>query len=108
MTSPDRSRPVEIRQGGSRELEILWGDGELSSFPVRQLRLSCACAHCVDEWTGENKLDPTQVPDDIHPIRVKTVGRYALAIAWSDGHESGIYPFERLRELSDEMGSQMG
>jgi len=27
------------------------------------------------------------------------VGRYAVQIAWTDGHDSGIYTFEYLREL---------
>jgi DUF971 family protein len=27
------------------------------------------------------------------------VGNYAIGIRWSDGHETGIYSFERLRQL---------
>jgi DUF971 family protein len=41
------------------------------------------------------------VPDDVHPVRIQPVGRYAIQIDWSDGHQSGIYPFERLRALMD-------
>ncbi|TDJ16141.1 MAG: DUF971 domain-containing protein, partial [Deltaproteobacteria bacterium] len=37
--------------------------------------------------------------EDVKPLRIESVGRYAIQIAWSDGHESGIYPFVRLREL---------
>lgn len=103
MTGKDRIRPTEITQASPSELEILWADKVRSRFPVRELRLACTCAHCVDEWTGENKLDPGQVPEDVHPVRVRTVGRYALNVVWSDGHESGIYPFERLRELAQRM-----
>jgi DUF971 family protein len=29
------------------------------------------------------------------------VGHYALQPHWLDGHATGIYTFERLRELSD-------
>ena len=101
VTDGDRTRPIEIRQAGPQSLEILWADEVESQYPVRDLRLACNCAICVDEWTGEYKLDPGQVAEDVHPVRVKTVGRYALNIIWSDGHESGIYPFERLRELGD-------
>jgi len=110
MTDEDRTRPIEIRQAGPHLLEILWADEGQSQYPVRDLRLACNCAICVDEWTGEYKLDPGQVAEDVHPVRVKTVGRYALNIIWSDGHESGIYPFERLRELGDRIrdGSAKG
>lgn len=103
MTDDDRTRPVDITQAGPLELKIAWGDGEQTTFAVRNLRLACSCAVCVDEWTGEYKLDPSKVPDDVRPVRVRTVGRYALNVVWSDGHESGIYPFERLRKLGDSM-----
>jgi ATP-binding protein involved in chromosome partitioning len=91
--------PTEIAQRGSRELVIRWADGAQSALDVRALRLACACAECIDEWSGEGRLDPASVPEDVHPLRIQTVGRYAIQIEWSDGHGSGIYPFRRLREL---------
>jgi len=101
MSDADEARytPVSIRQRGPRELAITWADGRESLFRVRELRLACGCAACVDEWTGAGRLDPTRVPADVHPLRVAPVGRYAIQIHWSDGHETGIYPFRRLREL---------
>lgn len=91
--------PTSILQAGPRSLAIEWADGTRSDIDVRELRLACACAHCVDEWTGEPRLDPASVPEDVRPIRVQTVGRYALQVEWSDGHDAGIYPFERIRQL---------
>ena len=93
--------PTEIAQRGPRELAIRWSDGTSSVLDVRALRLACACASCVDEWSGEGRLDAADVPDDVHPLRIQPVGRYALQIDWSDGHTTGIYPYRRLRELSD-------
>ena len=29
------------------------------------------------------------------------VGRYGIRITWADGHDTGIYVFEALRELDD-------
>jgi DUF971 family protein len=99
--SDPRTTPSAIRQEGPRALGITWGDGRHSVYDVRDLRLACGCAHCVDEWTGEQRLDPAGVPQDVRPTRIEPVGRYAIQIYWSDGHESGIYPFERLRNLSE-------
>jgi ATP-binding protein involved in chromosome partitioning len=93
--------PTKIAQAGPRALAITWADGARSTFAVRALRLACGCAQCVDEWSGEERLDPASVPDDVHPLRIEPVGRYAIQIAWSDGHEAGIYSFQRLRELAD-------
>jgi DUF971 family protein len=81
------------------QLEIRWRDGVVSLYPPRLLRLACACAGCVDEMTGKRILKPENVPEDIHPLTVEYVGRYALRFDWSDGHGTGIYPFEYLRKL---------
>jgi ATP-binding protein involved in chromosome partitioning len=97
--------PVQIRQSGERELAIRWSDGRESIYPVRDLRLACGCAHCIDEWSGAGRLDPASVPEDVRPLRIESVGRYAIQIEWSDGHASGIYPFERLRQLADASGA---
>jgi DUF971 family protein len=91
--------PAGLRQSGPRELEVRWGDGHQSVYPVRLLRLSCSCARCVDEWTGEGQLEASSVPEDVHPVRIAPIGRYAIQIEWSDGHDTGIYPFRKLREL---------
>jgi ATP-binding protein involved in chromosome partitioning len=97
--SESGATPSAIRQAGPRTLAIVWSDGRESRYDVRELRLACGCAHCVDEWSGEGRLDPASVPEDVHPLRIEPVGRYAIQIEWSDGHSSGIYPFRRLREL---------
>ena len=101
-TNSDRHTPDQIRQAGPRHLAILWRDGVESVFAVRELRLACACAQCVDEWTGSKTLEPSDVPEDVQPRRIKNVGRYAIQIDWSDGHGTGIYAFDRLRALADE------
>jgi ATP-binding protein involved in chromosome partitioning len=91
--------PRQIRQTGPRSLNIVWADGHESRYHVRDLRLACACAQCVNEWTGERLLDPSTVPADVHPFKIEGVGRYAIQIEWSDGHSWGIYTFERLRAM---------
>ena len=67
--------------------------------PFRLLRLECPCAACVNEWTGEKMLDEARIPKDIVPARLVSVGRYAMAIHWSDGHKTGIYAYDYLRKL---------
>lgn len=101
-TTPDDERafvPTAIEQAGPQALAITWADGHRSVYAVRALRLACGCAVCVDEWTGAEQLDEASVPSDVHPVRIQPVGRYAIQIAWSDGHETGIHPFRRLRAL---------
>jgi DUF971 family protein len=95
-----RHHPLEVgpNEDASR-LRIRWRDEHVSEFPPRLLRLACPCAGCVDEMTGRRTLRETSVPEGIHPLAITYVGRYALRIDWSDGHSTGIYPFEYLRRL---------
>ena len=99
MPGAAATTPTKIEQKGPRQLAITWADGEQSIYDVRELRLACACAHCIDEWSGQSRRDPASVPDSVHPKRIEPVGRYGIQIEWSDGHDTGIYPFERLRGL---------
>jgi ATP-binding protein involved in chromosome partitioning len=93
--------PIELKQFSPTQLGIVWDDGHHSLIPVRKLRLACRCANCVDEWTREKLLKEETVPSDIKPIRIESVGRYALRVDWTDGHSSGIYPFDALRSLCE-------
>ena len=104
MTDP-RYAPEEIgpTEDGTR-LRIRWQDGTVTEHEPRALRLRCPCAGCVDEMTGERMLTPAMVPPDVHPREIHYVGRYALQFMWSDGHSTGIYPFEYLRRLGDGEG----
>lgn len=60
------------------------------------LRRRCRCAACVDEHTGAQILKPEDVPDDVVPLSIEKMGNYAVAVQWSDGHNSSIYPYDRM------------
>lgn len=102
MTSTPAHLPTKIGQRDVQTLGIDWSDGATSLINVRALRLACGCAICIDEWSGQPLLAPESVPEDITPLGIQPVGRYAIQIQWSDGHDTGIYPFARLRALADE------
>jgi len=82
-------------------LSVLWEDGHRDDFDVRDLRLACRCAHCVEETSGRALLDPQSVRPDVTPREVSSVGNYAIRFSWNDGHSTGIYSFEHLRALGE-------
>jgi len=96
--------PKAIRQAGPLELGITWEGGEESIYPVRALRQACPCAVCVDEMTGRRVVDPESIPLDVRPVRIEGVGRYAIRIHWSDGHNTGLYSYRYLRDLRPAAG----
>lgn len=95
------TRPADIQADTQRrQLIITWSDGQVRHYPFVYLRGQCRCARCVDEVTGQRILDPATIPDDITINDMELVGNYALRIVWSDGHDTGLYTWQRLRELS--------
>ena len=92
-------RPFRAVMMGPLELRVEWQDGHQSSYPVRTIRLNCRCANCVEELTGRPLLREDDIPADVRPVKISPVGRYAVQIAWTDGHDTGIYTFEHLRAL---------
>ncbi len=92
--------PYLIRRADDgRAIEIEWDEaagGHVGRYDARALRLACPCAGCVEEMTGRPMLDPARVPDDVRALALRLVGAYAMHVSWSDGHDTGIYPWERL------------
>jgi DUF971 family protein len=82
-------------------LAIRWDDGHRSTYGGQSLRLACRCALCEDEWTSERRITAGSVPSDVALLETRPVGRYGLQLDWSDGHNTGIYTFDRLRELCE-------
>ena len=90
--------PLAIHRA-DREIVITWAADHRATYPARYLRLRCRCAQCQEEMTGRPLLDPASVPEDIKADRVVLVGAYAMRIDWSDGHDTGIYTFEYLKQI---------
>jgi len=99
--SGPRTTPVGFRRRDARTLSVLWEDGHGDDFDVRDLRLACPCAVCIEETSGRPLLDPKSVRPDITPRVISSVGNYAITISWNDGHSTGIYSFERLQALGE-------
>jgi ATP-binding protein involved in chromosome partitioning len=76
-------------------------DDEVSAVPYATLRDNCACAYCIDEYTGEKILKTDQIPADIKILEAFPLGNYAVSVQWSDGHSSSIYPYAKLKELHE-------
>lgn len=94
---------VDIKQSVVR---IMWADGQQSSYSLNQLRKLCPCAVCNELRKDDDPLrvlSPDQAVTEgvLRPYQsVEMVGNYALQFFWADGHNSGIYTFEFLRQLA--------
>jgi ATP-binding protein involved in chromosome partitioning len=99
MQSPKNIRVHKDR----RVLELIWTDSDRSLLPFRTVRQNCRCAVCVDEFTGRQILNPDSVPEDLDLVEVSLCGNYALRIRWSDSHDSGLFTWNHLRSVGDDL-----
>lgn len=102
--------PVKLQIVEPASLLIEWSDGRRQQYPCAELRQHCPCATCREKPPAETPKPATVLPvlspAEAPPLRIvsmKPVGNYAYCIAFSDGHNTGLYTFEQLRELGHEV-----
>jgi DUF971 family protein len=82
---------------------IEFADGVTARFTLPTLRLACPCADCNAKRQRDRPvtmLSPDQLAD-ITITQASMAGAWGLNLDWSDGHSTGIYAFEKLREWID-------
>lgn len=84
-------------------IRVQWPDGHIALLPNRDVRGACQCAACVEEFSGKQILNPATIPANIEPTGISVLGNYAVSIAWNDGHSSGIFTWDRLKEIEQKV-----
>ena len=98
-----RDAPTDIKLKRAEGIvEISWSNETPRRHHARMLRCECRCAACIDERTGVRTLDVDSVPDDIGITQIKLVGNYAIKFTFSDGHDTGIYSWDRLYGMASD------
>ena len=104
-------QPTKLELVEACRLRITWSDDQVREYAFRELRDKCPCATCREK---RNAPPPpaTQLPiiteAEMRPLQItamKPVGNYAYSIDFSDGHNTGIYTVESLREMGAEVAS---
>jgi DUF971 family protein len=107
-----RKKPIDIkvRISTGEGVDVTWSDGHSSHYDFLYLRDNCPCALCRDE--RDKKANAPVKPSPIggmgsplpmfkpkpKAVEASAVGSYAIQIKYSDGHATGIYSYEYLRE----------
>lgn len=83
----------------SAELELTWPDGQAHRLSAEYLRVQSPSAEVRGHGKGQEVLQAGK--RDVTIKDLEAVGRYAIRITFDDGHDSGLYNWEYLRELGD-------
>ena len=88
------------------ELAILWQDGTEHFIPLEALRKACPCASCQGEPDALGRVVRPERPSGPGSEQLSAfdfVGGYAVQLSWADGHNTGIYSFDYLRKLAEDL-----
>jgi len=87
--------PTEIKlHQKSRLLEISFADGKTFRFPCEFLRVYSPSAEVRGHGPGQEVLQAGK--KNVEITQIEPVGSYAIQLAFSDGHDTGIYSWELL------------
>ncbi len=93
-------------------VQIVWNSEKTITLSSELLRTKCPCASCEERRGSEQHSKPlgggrsllkvikNSKEEELDLVQIWPVGNYALGMKWGDGHDSGIYTFQLLAELS--------
>ena len=95
--------PLDFQKIGN-ELAVKWVGGGESFIPMEKLRRACPCAGCKGETDvlGNLYKNPEQKLSaaSFQLLRIASVGGYAIQPVWADGHATGIFSFDYLKQIA--------
>ncbi len=85
----------------NERLQIAWNDDLVLQYDPVDLRRRCPCATCNEQRLRLELAREAPLPDtpDVTIVQMSPVGNYGYKITFSDGHDTGIYDLELLRQL---------
>ncbi|HUC54185.1 MAG TPA: DUF971 domain-containing protein [Candidatus Cybelea sp.] len=108
--SDPRKKPtsVKIHVSSGAGVDITWADGHLSHYEFAYLREECPCATCNEAREKKASLGASSFKSSpVLPMfkprpraqAATVVGNYAVQISFTDGHSTGIYSYDHLRNI---------
>jgi len=98
-------QPTQVAMSAEDRLRIAWNDGQVREYLIAELREKCPCATCREKRKAPEQpaeMLPILSQAETEPLRITKMepqGHYAYAIHFSDGHNTGLFTLESLREL---------
>lgn len=92
------SHPAQLRfRKTERALHIEFESGEVFDIPFQLLRIESPSAEVKGH--GGDKPPPVLDKESVGVTGAEPVGHYAVRIIFDDGHDSGLFTWEKLMDL---------
>ena len=94
------NQPMEIRlRKDRRSLSIAFNAAEIYQIPAELLRVESPSTEVQGHGPDEKKVVTGK--EDVEINGIEPVGNYAVKLVFSDGHSTGIYTWDYLKELGE-------
>lgn len=101
-----RRWPTEIRlSSDKRHLNVSFDDGTVTSITAELLRVESPSAEIQGHGVGQ-KTTPAG-KRNVTISRIDPVGNYAVRLAFSDGHDTGLFTWDILHDYGQRHDSLM-
>ena len=100
--------PKKISVAENDNVVIEWDDGKVSEINKYLLRKSCPCALCEVEREKNHHDYNMFRGNKTELVNIEVVGQHAIKFTWKDGHNTGMYEFQQLIDLSEKGYSTKG
>ena len=87
-----------INQKDNFTFTIHWSDNTLINYRLSDIQKTCPCAKCFDHSTGKQRIQNSDIDQEVKALSLNNVGRYALKIEFTSGCSLGIYSYDRLHK----------
>jgi DUF971 family protein len=106
-----RKKPIDVKVHVTTGagVDITWSDGHASHYEFSYLRENCPCASCREGYKEKHNNFAGGIANGeaVLPLfkprvtarAAASVGSYAVQIEFTDGHATGIFSFDHLREI---------
>ncbi|QNL20027.1 DUF971 domain-containing protein [Hyphobacterium sp. CCMP332] len=94
-----RAWPTRLDFSKSRKvLTVDFDDGRTAELPYQLLRTESPSAEVQGHGAGQKKIITGK--ENVGVTAAHPVGRYAVQIVFDDGHDTGLFTWDYLRELA--------
>ncbi len=93
--------PTEIRlSSDKRQLNVRFDDGTVTSITAELLRVESPSAEVQGHGVGQKTTPGGK--RNVTISRIDPVGNYAVRLAFSDGHDTGLFTWETLHDYGQQ------
>ena len=100
-------KPKQVKIFNKDKLKITWDDSAETILSLKYMRDECPCAGCKGETIllkTYRPPAPTVVTPEMYQVKnIEVVGDYAIQVTWKDGHNTGIYSWDYIKQLEEGM-----